>query len=131
MCLQWGGVCNVVDQPWEGTAERGRRSRILVVAVLTGALLVPATHAAAEDTSHHEYSVLYAGNYSAADAHRFSYRLYGYGPAGTWYGVTQTAYDTAPKDVMHWDVTNGYPGVDPSPGANQRDILYLSETPRV
>jgi len=27
---------------------------------------------------------------------------------------------------MHWDVTNGYPGMDPSPGANQRDILYLS-----
>lgn len=96
------------------------------LAVLAVALVLP-ERAWAEDTYSTEYSVLYGGNFSDADAHRFSYRLYYAGPNGTWVGKTQSSYFTGNSDdVNHWDVTNGWSGVDPWPGANDRDILYLS-----
>lgn len=109
-----------------------RRSRFrfvllgMTLALAVVASVCSAEPAAAEDASHTEYSVLYGGNGNAADAHRFSNRLYYHGADGTWYGKTQTSWDSPQTDVAHWDVTNGWSGLDPWPGANQRDIMYLS-----
>ncbi|MCL4078795.1 hypothetical protein MX659_04170 [Coriobacteriia bacterium Es71-Z0120] len=80
----------------------------------------------ADDVSDRRYSVLYGGNFDDADAHRFSYRLYYHGYAGSWRGKTQSSYYRDEDDVNHWDITNGYPDKDPWPGANARDLLYLS-----
>lgn len=103
-----------------------RRKRLLtalLVIVFSAAMIAPAH---ADDQDGTEYSVLYHGNFSDEDAHRFSYRLYYLGPDGTWNGNTQWSTATGERDVNHWDYTNGYPGVDPYPGANSRDILYTS-----
>lgn len=99
---------------------------LMILFLAVAASVCAAEPAAAEDASHTEYSVLYGGNGSADDAHRFSNRLYYHGTDGTWYGKTQTSWDSPQTDVAHWDVTNGWPGADPWPGANQRDIMYLS-----
>jgi len=87
---------------------------------------VGAAPAVADDSSTREYSVLYHGNFSDADAHRFSYRLYYFGGNHTWTGVTQWSYAANERDVNHWDFTNGWPGVDPWQGANKADLLYAS-----
>lgn len=106
-------------------------SRRLFHLVMCGMLIAvmvcgePGTTSAA-DVADNRYSVLYGGNYSDEDARRFAYRLYYYGGAGSWSGKTQSSYFGDEDDVNHWDVTNGYPGCDPWPGANARDLLYLS-----
>lgn len=120
------GVC----PPTRRLTESGVRWAVtLVLSLLTflssAECVLPST-ALAEDSTHTEYSVLYGGNFSDADAHRFSYKLAYLGPVGTWWGATQSSYYTDERDVNHWDVTNGWAGVDPYAGANQRDILYLS-----
>lgn len=46
--------------------------------------------------------------------------------AQTWTGVTQTSSMAPQRDVAHWDVTTGHPGVDPWPGASTRDLVYIS-----
>jgi len=97
-----------------------------VIALATGTSGVLAQSARGDDASHHEYSVLYGGNFSPSDAHRFAFRLHYFGGTGIWTGKTQTSYDAPQDDVAHWDVTNGYSGVDRWPGANRRDLMYLS-----
>lgn len=104
---------------------RTRRCQAFLAVVLL-AISLQCANAYAEDSLATEYSVLYGGNGDDYDAHRFSYRLYYLGANGTWTGATQSSNMAGEQDVNHWDVTTGYAGVDPYPGGNQRDLLYLS-----
>lgn len=102
------------------------RRRLLTALLVVAFLASMTTPVLADDSDITEYSALYHGNFANDDTHRFSYRLYYLGADGTWNGATQWSTATGERDVNHWDYTNGYPGVDPYPGANARDILYTS-----
>lgn len=93
------------------------------VAMLFGAL---PQSAMADDSGKPEYSVLYHGNFSDEDAHRFSALLYNFGGSATWTGATQWSYTGDERDVNHWDYTNGNASVDPYLPANRADLLYAS-----
>jgi len=61
---------------------------------------------------------------SDADAHRFSTNLYYHGTNGTWWGQTQWSLASDERDVNHWDLTTGYPPVDPYRYGNMSDLIY-------
>lgn len=97
------------------------------LAVLMGLCFAFFTPAAwADDASQYEYCVLYGGNMSDADAHRFSTNLYYHGTNGTWWGQTQWSLASDERDVNHWDLTTGYPPVDPYRYGNMSDLIYYS-----
>ena len=100
--------------------------RVTILIALMGVCFASfAPVALADDASLYEYCVLYGGNMSDADAHRFSGNLYYHGTNGTWWGQTQWSLASDERDVNHWDLTNGYPGVDPYRYGNMSDLIYF------